>query len=218
MPGHVEEYPKRPVLVVQNWAMSNAPTDVSDDPRALRSRRRLTDALLRMLGREELASIGVAELCREAGVHRTTFYGHYDSVGDLAAEVFASMIDEASAVTPPRGQSIERVSQAYLDAAVAILDAISRDRLAIRTLLESDVSHAFRARMRSHFIHRADVAIGVMRDNGVDLPSDTDVGAAFIAGGMVSTIELWASGAHDDSQAFARRMFANMPAWWPRPD
>ena len=198
--------------------MSNAPTDVSDDPRALRSRRRLTEALLRMLGREELASIGVAELCREAGVHRTTFYGHYDDVGDLAAEVFASIIDEASAVTPPRGQPIERVSRAYLDAAVAILDAVSRDRRAICTLLESDVSHAFRAQMRRHFIHRADVAIGVMRDNGIDLPDDAGVGAAFIAGGMVSTIELWASGAHDDSEDYARRMFANMPAWWPRLD
>lgn len=191
---------------------------MSDDPRALRSRRRLTEALIRMLQREDLASIGVAELCREAGVHRTTFYGHFDSVGDLAAEVFASIIDAASAVTPPRGQPIEEVSRAYLDAAVEILEAVSRDRRAIRTLLDSDVSHAFRARMRDRFISRADAAIGVMRDNGIVVPENTDVSAAYIAGGMVSTIELWTNGSGEDTHAYAQAMFANMPGWWPLVD
>ncbi|MGO3320908.1 MAG: TetR/AcrR family transcriptional regulator [Microbacterium gubbeenense] len=197
--------------------MSHSSLDTSDDPRALRSRRRLSEALIRMLRREDLASIGVAELCREAGVHRTTFYGHFDSVGDLAAEVFASIIDDASAVTPPHGRPIEDVSGAYLDATVAIIEAVARDRRAIRTLLESDVSHAFRAHMRDQFIRRADTAIGVMRDNGIVVPDNTDVSAAYIAGGMVSTIELWASSDSDDTQAYARSMFENMPAWWPLP-
>ncbi|HLS93056.1 MAG TPA: TetR/AcrR family transcriptional regulator [Microbacterium sp.] len=197
--------------------MTNSPETSSDDPRALRSRARLKDALVRLLEREDLSGIGVAELCREAGVHRTTFYGHYDSVGQLAAEVYASIIDEASAVEPPKDLSLDELARTYLATAVSILEAVRKDRRQIRSLLDSSVSLGFRKQMREHFVRRSAEAIDVMRDHGLSLPDNTDVGAAFIAGGTVSSIELWASIDDADAETFARRMFANMPAWWPQP-
>ncbi|WP_156761106.1 TetR/AcrR family transcriptional regulator [Microbacterium karelineae] len=197
--------------------MTTTPEPSSDDPRAVRSRQRLGEALVRVLAREDLSSIGVAELCREAGVHRTTFYGHYDSVGELAADVYASMIDEAATASPRPGDRPDAISRAYLDATVSLLRAIARDRQAIRSLLDSPVSLGFRKRLRSHFLRKAASAISVIRDSGVDLPENTDVGAAYVAGGIVSAIELWASVDGDDAEAFAQRIFANMPRWWPAP-
>ena len=197
--------------------MSIISTTTSDDPRAVRSRARMQEALMRMLAREELSGIGVAELCREAGIHRTTFYGHYESVGELAAETFASIIRVAATARPRPGDTLEQISHAYLAAAENVLAAVARDRHAIRSLLDSSMSLDFRGRLREHFLTHAASAIDAMRAYNPDLPENTDVGAAFVAGGIVSVIELWAHSDSDDAAAFAARLYRSMPSWWPIP-
>ncbi|WP_188699968.1 TetR/AcrR family transcriptional regulator [Microbacterium nanhaiense] len=197
--------------------MSIISTTTSDDPRAVRSRERMQEALMRMLAREELSSIGVAELCREAGIHRTTFYGHYESVGELAADTFAAIIKAAATARPRRGDSVEQISRAYLAAAENVLAAVARDRRAIRCLLDSSLSLDFRGRLRDHFLTHAASAIDAMRDHNPELPENTEVGAAFVAGGIVSVIELWAHSDSDDAAAFAARLYRSMPSWWPIP-
>jgi len=197
--------------------MSILSTTTSDDPRAVRSRERMQEALMRMLAREELSSIGIAELCREAGIHRTTFYGHYESVGELAADTFAAIIKAAATARPGDEDSVEQISRAYLAATENVLAAVARDRHAIRSLLDSPMSLDFRGRLRDHFLTHAASAIDAMRAHNPDLPDNTDVGAAFVAGGIVSVIELWAHTDSDDAAAFAARMYRSMPSWWPIP-
>lgn len=48
--------------------------------------RRMDQALLDLLERKDYAYITVKELCQEAGVNRSTFYLHYETMGDLLAE------------------------------------------------------------------------------------------------------------------------------------
>jgi len=178
----------------------------------------MQEALMRMLSREELSSIGVAELCREAGIHRTTFYGHYESVGELAADTFAAIISAAASANPRTDDSVEQISYAYLAAAENVLAAVARDRRAIRSLLDSPLSLDFRGRLRAHFVEHASSAIEAMRGHHANLPDNTDVGAAFVAGGIVSVIELWAHTDSNDSAEFAARMYRSMPSWWPIPE
>jgi len=175
----------------------------------------MQEALMRMLAGEELSSIGVAELCREAGIHRTTFYGHYESIGELAADTFAEIITAAAAACPQPGDSVEQISRTYLAAAENVLAAVARDRCAIRSLLDSPMSLDFRGRLREHFLEHASSAIDAMRAHNPTLPDNTDVGAAFVAGGIVSVIELWAHTEDNDAAAFAARMYRSMPSWWP---
>jgi AcrR family transcriptional regulator len=47
------------------------------DPRILRSRRMLTEALVRMLNQKEFDDISIQEIADEAGLNRATFYLHY---------------------------------------------------------------------------------------------------------------------------------------------
>src|ERR1700679_947899 len=47
------------------------------DPRILRSRRMLMEALLRLLDRKEFDDISVQEIADEATLNRATFYLHY---------------------------------------------------------------------------------------------------------------------------------------------
>ncbi len=47
---------------------------------------RMDEALLSLLEKKELSYITVKEICEKAGVNRSTFYLHYENIGDLLAE------------------------------------------------------------------------------------------------------------------------------------
>lgn len=49
--------------------------------------QRIEDAILMLLEKKEAEQITVSEICREAQVHRTTFYGHYKDIPDLMNHV-----------------------------------------------------------------------------------------------------------------------------------
>lgn len=48
--------------------------------------KKMDRALLTLLEKKDLPYITVKEICAEAGVNRSTFYLHYETVGDLLAE------------------------------------------------------------------------------------------------------------------------------------
>lgn len=47
---------------------------------------RMDEALLELLEKKDFAYITVKEICEKAGVNRSTFYLHYETIGDLLAE------------------------------------------------------------------------------------------------------------------------------------
>ncbi len=47
---------------------------------------KMDEAFLKLLGEKEFEYITVKEICKEAGVNRSTFYLHYETVGDLLDE------------------------------------------------------------------------------------------------------------------------------------
>lgn len=54
---------------------------------------RLVEALLAVAGHTPWARVTVAALCREAGVHRSTFYAHFESVDDVLTRGLPSWFD-----------------------------------------------------------------------------------------------------------------------------
>ena len=54
---------------------------------------RMDEALITLLEEKDLEYITVKELCQRAGVNRSTFYLHYETIADLVAETL-EMIDE----------------------------------------------------------------------------------------------------------------------------
>ena len=47
---------------------------------------RMDEAFLSLLEQKDCAYITVKEICEKAGVNRSTFYLHYETIGDLLAE------------------------------------------------------------------------------------------------------------------------------------
>lgn len=51
-----------------------------------RTAERMDEAFLSLLEHKDFAYITVKEICEKAGVNRSTFYLHYETVGDLVSE------------------------------------------------------------------------------------------------------------------------------------
>ena len=55
---------------------------------------RMDEAFLALLEEKDFAYITVKEICEKAGVNRSTFYLHYETVGDLLAESTRYIMDK----------------------------------------------------------------------------------------------------------------------------
>ena len=51
----------------------------------------MDEALLQLLEKKDFPFIGVKEVCKKAGVNRSTFYLHYESLNDLLDEAIAML-------------------------------------------------------------------------------------------------------------------------------
>lgn len=61
---------------------------------------RMDEAFLELIEKKDFAYITVKEICEKAGVNRSTFYLHYETVGDLLAESTQYIIDKFVAFMP----------------------------------------------------------------------------------------------------------------------
>lgn len=55
---------------------------------------RMDEAFLELIEKKDFAYITVKEICEKAGVNRSTFYLHYETVSDLLAESAQYIIDQ----------------------------------------------------------------------------------------------------------------------------
>lgn len=58
-----------------------------ENQRIMLTKQLLQNALLKLLTTVPLHAISIRELCKEAGINRTTFYNHYGSQYDLLGEI-----------------------------------------------------------------------------------------------------------------------------------
>ena len=65
-----------------------------ENQRITLTKRLLREALVRLLASKEIADITVSELCKEAGINRTTFYYHYGSQTDVLTELELLMLED----------------------------------------------------------------------------------------------------------------------------
>ena len=94
----------------------------STDPRVLRSRQLLMEALLRLLNRKEFDDISIQEIADEATLNRATFYLHYPDKNALLQAMTASRFRELIA---RRGLSFTDCDGALRAIALGVCDYLA---------------------------------------------------------------------------------------------
>lgn len=85
--------------------------------------RVMDEALIFLLGKKDIQFISIKEICEKAGVNRSTFYLHYETIADLlqeTVEYIQKEFDKSFAVDA--GEFISGIGQAPLDELVLIND------------------------------------------------------------------------------------------------
>jgi AcrR family transcriptional regulator len=181
----------------------------------------LTTALFELLREHDLTEVSISELCRTAGVHRTTFYGHYADIFAFASDAFARMLDEMATLPAggsdgddaPEASTPEALSAAYTASVRAELVHVLEHRSAYRMMFNTRVDAGFRRELFQRTLGRASVAIRTWQKQGVCLDLDTTSAAAYIAGGMVGVLEDWANSDDSDVDVRTAEVMAVSPAW-----
>ncbi len=94
----------------------------STDPRVLRSRQMLMEALLRLLNRKEFDDLSVQEIADEAGLNRATFYLHYPDKNALLQAMTAARFRDLIA---RRGLSFSDCDGALRAIALGVCDYLA---------------------------------------------------------------------------------------------
>src|SRR5271154_5920755 len=92
------------------------------DPRVLRSRQMLMEALLRLLNRKEFDDISIQEIADEATLNRATFYLHYADKNALLQAMTAARFRE---LVDRRGLSFSDCDQALRAIALGVCDYLA---------------------------------------------------------------------------------------------
>ena len=93
------------------------------DKRNLRSKKTIKDALILLSSKKAFIDISVHDLCREAGISRSTFYNNYHSLNDVVAEISSEYMEKI------RGKNLNR----------EFFESLTRDGNELKLLVETGV-------------------------------------------------------------------------------
>jgi len=103
-------------------ALHSESTTETTDPRILRSRRMLMEALLRLLTQKEFEDISIQEIADEATLNRATFYLHYPDKNALLQAMTAARFRDLIA---RRGLSFTNCDGALRAIALGVCDYLA---------------------------------------------------------------------------------------------
>jgi AcrR family transcriptional regulator len=103
-------------------ALQSGSAAEATDPRILRSRQMLMEALARLLGRKEFDDISVQEIADEATLNRATFYLHYTDKNALLQAMTATRF---RALIARRGLSFSNCDGALRAIALGVCDYLA---------------------------------------------------------------------------------------------
>jgi AcrR family transcriptional regulator len=103
--------------------VQSGPAAEATDPRIIRSRQMLMEALLRLLTRKEFNDISVQEIADEATLNRATFYLHYADKNALLQAMSAARFRDLIAL---RGLSFTNCDGALRAIALGVCDYLAK--------------------------------------------------------------------------------------------
>lgn len=159
----------------------------------------MDEALIALLAKKELEYITVKEICEKAGVHRSTFYLHYETMGDLLEESVAYVADnfreymEKETARFPGGiselpkEELNLVTPRYL---IPYLEYVKKNATLFRTAMKNPVTFRLEKTYAKMF---SEIFEPVMAR--LDVPShDRRFVVAYHLNGLIAIVREWLKG------------------------
>lgn len=151
------------------------------DARVVRTRENLRAAALALVAEREWTEISVTDVTKQARVSRPTFYLHYGSLDELAADAVIGRIREATGSVGSQAMSADGVPPSL----TAFLREVNAHRVVYRRLIGArSVAGIAREMVAGHLGER-------LVEWGVVVGPDTEELAQFLAGGVLGFLSYW---------------------------
>ncbi len=147
------------------------------DPRPRRTRERLLQAFLQLIGERGYEEVRVGDILARSGVARSTFYARYRDKEDLLITTFLEMLEFM------RQRGAAETPRAVLPLARPLLEHFADARELCRAMQKAG---KFEVLMRA-------IEAKLVRDFEARLKGDPDAGmvAAFSAGAFIALVKWW---------------------------
>jgi len=153
---------------------------VNNDPRAMRTRYALRDALLKLLETVPFEQITIRDIVAEAGIGYSTFFRHHETKESLLSEVAAQQITNLINLSMPIMDAHDMRA-----ASTALFSYVYSFRPLWSTLLTGGASGA----IRDEFLRQARVIATNRVPSNSRLP--TDLGSLLIVSGTIELLTWW---------------------------
>lgn len=123
------------------------------DPRVIRTKKLMRDALLKLINDKGADRVTVSELAKEAGVNRGTFYLHYRDVPDMLdqikAEIFEGFDRVFRQLNPQEVGRYARRGEAY-PGTLRVLEYFARNADFFRVILGPNGDPSFERQIKTY--------------------------------------------------------------------
>ncbi|MCQ4085437.1 TetR/AcrR family transcriptional regulator [Saccharibacillus sp. JS10] len=159
------------------------------DPRIVRTRNMLRDALIELLKEKSYDKITISNITERAGVNRKTFYLHYETKDHLLQKVTDQILDEMlgeAEKAQPVDLSIDEMQQ---DIAGQIFTYVKKHRTFFEVMFERKAMTDFVQYMKRYFARFYEKKFADLDESR--LPVQKDVIASYIGSAYVGVIHGW---------------------------
>lgn len=163
------------------------------DPRVVRTRRLLRDALIQLVAEKAFDSITVKDITDRATLNRATLYLHYEDKFDLLDDVFHTLIGDLTSLPPPRPNR-----QDQFDAGaqvVRIVDHIAEHSRFYQALLGRSGVPIFIDQVRAYIEDVVLAWVNALQPDDRQQRVKSDVVVTYVASACLGVIVWWL--AHD---------------------
>lgn len=158
------------------------------DPRIIRTRQFLRDALLKLIPEKGYEAIKIQDITDEAILNRSTFYMHYQNKDDLMNSMMKEVLEDLESI--PREKSREETDTEYIERLFHHLFQHVADHHVFYSVMIGERSVAgFTQQMQAYMEAIGLKWMGVRRWNR--RPIDPELFISFIGSGFMGMIRWW---------------------------
>lgn len=165
---------------------------------------RMDEAFLELIEKKDFAYITVKEICEKAGVNRSTFYLHYETIDDLLVESTQHIIDEFVAYMPhDTATFLEKLQDRPLDELYLITPEYLTPYLTYikkhQRIFRATVEHASVLRMNDAYSQLTHYVLVPILNRYQVQPKDQKYMIPFFNNGLMAIINEWLKDNCEDS-------------------
>ncbi|GGO01736.1 TetR/AcrR family transcriptional regulator [Saccharibacillus kuerlensis] len=174
------------------------------DPRVLRTRQMLKEALIELLEEMDVEKITVNRIAERATINRVTFYLHYKDIQDMLEKMADEMAENVNRVMM---RTIEQHKSGDRETLLlGLLEHIAANAKFYKVVLGSRRIPVFHERLRSVFVDKIKLGIEEIEEHNPDIQSD--VAVWFGSAALIGTISAWLRNDMPYTAPFMARQFA----------